>query len=487
MISRVIKKTVELNQIQKVDQLEGPLYQLEQDGHIFEIACLMNGEAAGVSGTVFGRFLRADGSTVLCDGSLVGNVASVTLPQPCYNVPGRFGLVIFINGNDVTTAVYAVAGSVYRSTSDTYVDPAGEIPSLEEVIAAAENAEAWAVGTKNGTPVGSSAPQYENNAKYWSDHAFSATPSGYEELVSDVAGLDTDVSNLNSAMSAIDTATADDEGKALKAKTVSGGKVTEWEFGDSGQMFYTTGTLNLLDGVNWTAGSLGSSDPVPVEYGKKYTASFAAYANRVFALDASMNELGDTSTDTYIKRTEVFSVWCKKYVYEVINQSVKYIRFKQMSQPTAPYFLVEGDIDMPYPLDVSTLTAHDPDLDNLRKVIFGDEKVGFGDLIADISNGVKKLGYTDKAIESGDVQGYDAETYPLTFDGNGKVVMTNASALRSGTYVMLLKANVNGLYIDKFGYNIDSGAPSGGLAGPPAIVMQSNVGHTGYLLNFRTY
>lgn len=300
----------------------------------------------------------------------------------------------------------------------------------------------------------------------------------------DVGG---EISGLNGSLDMMSSASASDVGKALKAKTVTGGKVTEWEFGDSGQTFYTTGTLNLLDGVNWTAGSLGSSDPVPVEYGKKYTASFSAYTNRVIALDENKNELGNASTNTYISQTEVFSVWCKKWVYEIMNQSVKYIRFKQMSQPAAPYFLVEGDINMPYPLDVSTLTASDPDRDNLRKVIFGDEKVGFDDLRADISDGVKKLGYTDKVIESGDVQDYNAETYPLTFDDAGNVVMTDASALRSGTYVMLLKANVNGLYIDKFGYNIDSGAPSGGLAGPPAIVMQTNVGHTGYVLAFRTY
>lgn len=32
------------------------------------------------------------------------------------------------------------------------------------------NAEAWAVGTRNGIPVGTSDPTYHNNAKYWGDH-----------------------------------------------------------------------------------------------------------------------------------------------------------------------------------------------------------------------------------------------------------------------------------------------------------------------------
>ena len=141
MISRVIKKTVDLDAIQKVDQLEGPLYQLEESGHTFEITCMSGGTAAAVSGTVSGRFLRADETTVYFTGTLAGNVASLTLPQSCYNVSGRFGLVVFISGNDVTSAIYAVSGNVYRSTSDTIIDPTGEIPSLEELIAQIEACE----------------------------------------------------------------------------------------------------------------------------------------------------------------------------------------------------------------------------------------------------------------------------------------------------------------------------------------------------------
>lgn len=142
MISRVIKKTVELNKIQKVDQLEGPLYQLENAGHTFEITCLMNGAAADISGTVSGRFLRADETTVYFTGTLDGSVASITLPQSCYNVNGRFGFVVFVSGSNVTTAIYAVAGSVYKSTSDTIIDPTGEIPSLEELLAEIDACEA---------------------------------------------------------------------------------------------------------------------------------------------------------------------------------------------------------------------------------------------------------------------------------------------------------------------------------------------------------
>jgi hypothetical protein len=38
----------------------------------------------------------------------------------------------------------------------------------------AEEAEAWAKGTKNGVAVGNTAPQYHNNSKYWSDQSASS-------------------------------------------------------------------------------------------------------------------------------------------------------------------------------------------------------------------------------------------------------------------------------------------------------------------------
>ena len=52
-----------------------------------------------------------------------------------------------------------------------------------------------------------------------------------------------ELSDLKSAINDMTTATAEDEGKALKAKTVSGGKVTEWEFGDAGSRVVIDYTL----------------------------------------------------------------------------------------------------------------------------------------------------------------------------------------------------------------------------------------------------
>ena len=168
MISRVIKKTVDLDAVQKVDQLEGPLYQLEESGHTFEITCMSGGTAAAVSGTVSGRFLRADGVTQLISGTLSGNVVSITLTQNCYNVPGRFGLVVYVTGSDVSTAIYCAVGSVYRSTSDTVVDSGDIIPTPEQLQAMIEacGAATTAATAASAFVPNVVAPAYSDSATY---------------------------------------------------------------------------------------------------------------------------------------------------------------------------------------------------------------------------------------------------------------------------------------------------------------------------------
>ena len=51
---------------------------------------------------------------------------------------------------------------------------------------AAADSEAWAVGQKNGVDVPSTAPQYQNNAKYYASKAMEGTPEGYEALVGEI-------------------------------------------------------------------------------------------------------------------------------------------------------------------------------------------------------------------------------------------------------------------------------------------------------------
>ena len=64
-----------------------------------------------------------------------------------------------------------------------------------------------------------------------------------ESISSDYSQLSEDVSDLKEDLSAMSTATSSDVGKALKAKTVTDGKVTEWEFGEAGSTIELDDTL----------------------------------------------------------------------------------------------------------------------------------------------------------------------------------------------------------------------------------------------------
>ena len=65
-------------------------------------------------------------------------------------------------------------------------------------------------------------------------HNLDEMAQSIENLSSDVTEIQEDVSDLKEDFTKMNTATAEDVGKALKAKTVTDGKVTEWEFGEAG-------------------------------------------------------------------------------------------------------------------------------------------------------------------------------------------------------------------------------------------------------------
>ena len=56
--------------------------------------------------------------------------------------------------------------------------------ALDDFDQDVSDAEAWAVGTRGGTPVTSSDPAYHNNAKYWADH-LNISVSGTTLIIND--------------------------------------------------------------------------------------------------------------------------------------------------------------------------------------------------------------------------------------------------------------------------------------------------------------
>lgn len=119
----------------QVQMLGGNLFSMDNQGNKIGVEVFDNGETATISGSVSGSVIRSDGSTVAVSGTLSGNKASIVLPQAAYAVPGFITIVIKLTASSVITTLAAVTGIVYRSSTDTVIDPGTIIPSIETLIA----------------------------------------------------------------------------------------------------------------------------------------------------------------------------------------------------------------------------------------------------------------------------------------------------------------------------------------------------------------
>lgn len=129
----------------KVKQLQGNMFSADNGGNLIGVEVTDEGSPASLSGSAYGYVIRADGATVVVEGTLSENKASITLPTSCYVVVGEISIVIKVG----TTTVGACVGYVYRSTTDTIVDPGSVVPSLAELLAKIADCEAATTAANN--------------------------------------------------------------------------------------------------------------------------------------------------------------------------------------------------------------------------------------------------------------------------------------------------------------------------------------------------
>lgn len=131
-----------LNQPVAVTFLHGNLFSQDNAGNTINVNIMDNGEPATIGGTVSANVIRADGETVAVSGAIDGNKAYVILPQACYAVPGRIEIIIKLTQNTTVTTIAAIVANVYRSTTDTVIDPGTIIPDIAALIEEIETAVA---------------------------------------------------------------------------------------------------------------------------------------------------------------------------------------------------------------------------------------------------------------------------------------------------------------------------------------------------------
>jgi hypothetical protein len=161
----------DLQKMVNVKQLTGNLFSADNGGNKITVEILDGGAPATVSGSVYGYAIREDGKTVVIEGTLSGNKASIVLPASAYAVIGKLNIVIKVG----TATVGACQAYVYRTTTDAIVDPGSVVPDISELLAqigaceeatTAANTAATAANTAAANVGGNLAANYSTSAAY---------------------------------------------------------------------------------------------------------------------------------------------------------------------------------------------------------------------------------------------------------------------------------------------------------------------------------
>lgn len=108
----------------------------DNNAHTWRVTVMDGGEAAQVTGSVTGYFVRPDGNTVAVQGSMTGNVASVVLAQACYAQEGDVKAVMRLSsGTGAKVTLAALILPVRNVLTDSIIDPGEVIPSLDDLLA----------------------------------------------------------------------------------------------------------------------------------------------------------------------------------------------------------------------------------------------------------------------------------------------------------------------------------------------------------------
>lgn len=117
----------------------------DNSGNRYGVKLIRNGEPVSLVGAVcVGYFIRADGITLVINGTVNNGIAYIELPSAAYAVSGVFTLSIRITGTGFAETMRIIDGTVVMTTTGAIADPASEVPSLDELMAVIERAEAAA-------------------------------------------------------------------------------------------------------------------------------------------------------------------------------------------------------------------------------------------------------------------------------------------------------------------------------------------------------
>lgn len=220
----------------------------DKQAHTFRISVSRSGAEAALSGAgVSGYFIRADGVTVPITGSASGSIASVTLSDSCYNVPGRFQLVVKLSLSGETSTVFFGDGAVASSRTDAVLDDEDVIPSLDELLAQIAATEAAAAHASSAAATASGAASTADTA---ASRANAAAAS--------VEGMSARATTLSPGSQATAGMATVDGVKVLTIGVPQGVKGDKGDQGDPGDVSSVNGVAPVAGNVTLTASDVGA-------------------------------------------------------------------------------------------------------------------------------------------------------------------------------------------------------------------------------------
>ena len=212
--------TCDLQHAVNVQYINGTIFSLDNGGNTISVVVTDNGAPAELSGSVSANVIRADGGTVAVNGTLDGNKAEVTLPQAAYVIPGAAAIIIKLTSDTTVTTLAAIVVNVYRSSTETIVDPGTIIPSVQTLVSQIETAVAsipadysslWtslapAFSTSNAYTEGQYVTYDGAVYRFTTDHAAGSWNSAHVTAVN----LGGEISDLKSATTELQSAVSDE-------------------------------------------------------------------------------------------------------------------------------------------------------------------------------------------------------------------------------------------------------------------------------------
>ena len=152
------------------------------------------------------------------DATWSGNTVTVNTTEQMTVLAGDVSCELRLIKNDDNIGTLNFILAVEKSPIDGDTDISDtDIPAIISLATEQmENAEAWATGEKNGIPIANTEPQYENNAKYYSEESASSAS----------ASASSATSSANSATASANSATASANSATLSESWAIGGTDT---------------------------------------------------------------------------------------------------------------------------------------------------------------------------------------------------------------------------------------------------------------------